>query len=100
MRPSSTFRLLFLLMTLSACFALNVVCSLGQDVGADVGRGAGIFRPKNPETKKRASKPATPVTKPSTSTRATARPTRVTAPANDDRVEDLLDKGNELRDAR
>ena len=24
---------------------------MGQDVGADVGGGAGIFRPKNPETK-------------------------------------------------
>jgi tetratricopeptide (TPR) repeat protein len=78
----------------------NAPSTFGQAVGADVGGGAGIFRPKNPETRKRASKPATPVTKPSTSTRATARPTRVTAPANDDRVEDLLDKGNELRDAR
>jgi len=73
---------------------------LGQDVGADVGGGAGIFRPKNPETKKRTAKPATPVTKPSTSARSGARVTRPATPAADDRVEELLDKGNQLRDAR
>lgn len=73
---------------------------LGQDVGADVGGGAGIFRPKNPETKKRTARPATPVTKPSTSSRSGARVTRPATPATDDRVEELLDKGNELRDAR
>lgn len=70
-----------------------------QAVGGDVGGGAGIFRPKNPETK-RASKPATPVTKPGTTTRTATRTSRPAVAANDDRVEDLLDKGNELRDAR
>ena len=74
--------------------------ALGQAVGAEVGGGAGIFRPKNPETKKRVAKPATPVTKPSTSSRSGARVTRATTAANDDRIEDLLDKGNQLRDAR
>lgn len=72
----------------------------GQAVGADVGGGAGIFRPKNPETRKRTGKPATPVTKPGTPTRSTTRGTRAATPVNDDRVEDLLDKGNEFRDAR
>ncbi len=28
----------------------------GQDVGADVSGGAGIFRPKNPETRKKTGK--------------------------------------------
>lgn len=79
---------------------LSAPGAFGQDVGADVSGGAGIFRPKNPETRKKTTKPATPVTKPSTSTRATPRGTRVVTPANDDRVEDLLEKGNELRDAR
>ena len=80
---------------------LSVPGAFGQAVGGDVGGGAGIFRPKNPETRKRASKPATPVTKPGTTTsRSTTRTTRATVAANDDRVEDLLDKGNELRDAR
>jgi tetratricopeptide (TPR) repeat protein len=77
---------------------LSAPGAFGQAVGADVGGGAGIFRPKNPETRKRTAKPATPVTKPGTTSRA--RGARVTPPANDDRVEDLLDKGNELRDAR
>ena len=72
----------------------------GQAVGADVGGGAGIFRPKNPETRKRTGKPATPVTKPSTSSRSGARTTRAAMAATDDRVEDLLDKGNQMRDAR
>ena len=79
---------------------LSVPGAFGQDVGADVSGGAGIFRPKNPETRKKTTKPATPVTKPGTSTRATPRGTRVATPAHDDRVEDLLEKGNELRDAR
>jgi tetratricopeptide (TPR) repeat protein len=80
---------------------INVPGALGQAVGGDVGGGAGLFRPKNPETRKRAGKPATPVTKPGTTTRTTTRTARPTVvAANDDRVEDLLDKGNELRDAR
>jgi len=63
-----------------------------QDVGGGIGGGAGIFRAKNPETKKSPSKPvagAKPANRPAPTTRATA-----------ERVEDLLDKGNEARDAR
>ena len=74
--------------------------ALSQDVGGDVGGGAGIFRPKNPETRKKAGKPATPVTKTTTSSRSTSRGGRVAPAAADDRIEDLLDKGNQLRDAR
>lgn len=70
--------------------------ALGQDVGSDVGGGAGIFRPKNPETKKRTTKTLSPVTKPGT--RTGRRPAATTAV--DDRVEELLGKGNEFRDAR
>jgi tetratricopeptide (TPR) repeat protein len=66
---------------------------LGQDVGADVGGGA--FRAKNPETKKKGPKPTAS---------ATAKPgTRTTPPrssANAERIEDLLDKGNQARDSR
>src|SRR3990172_3772068 len=70
---------------------------LAQDVGGDV--GAGIFRPKNPETKKRTPKPATPVVKPGT--RSPSRTTRQpTGPSVADRVEDLLEKGNAFRDER
>jgi tetratricopeptide (TPR) repeat protein len=69
--------------------------AFGQDVGADVGAGAGIFRAKNPETKKSA-KPTTG-TKPPSRTTGPARPTRSNVA---ERVEELLDKGNEARDAR
>src|SRR6185503_8681893 len=78
------------------CLTL-VTCglALGQYVGADVGGGAGIFRAKNPETK-RAAKPAAGA-KPGTRTPGPTRP----KPSNvEERVEDLLDKGNQARDAR
>lgn len=75
------------------CFSLSAFAPVfAQDVGADVGGGAGIFRAKNPETKK-GNKPAAG-TKPSS---RTAR-SRVSAVA--ERIEDLLEKGNEARDAR
>lgn len=77
-----------LLLSLS----LSSVCALAQDVGADVGGGAGIFRPKNPEIKKRTTR-TTPVK------RGTRSPA-VATPNVDDRIEDLLEKGNEFRDAR
>ncbi|HEY6802417.1 MAG TPA: tetratricopeptide repeat protein [Pyrinomonadaceae bacterium] len=64
-----------------------------QDVGADVGGGAGIFRPKNPEAKKKP-KTGNNTTKPGT------RPTRPTAGSLADRVEELLDEGNSKRDDR
>ncbi len=82
-RASSIFGVLLL-------FALGVVGALGQDVGADVGGGAGIFRAKNPEARRRNRPPG-------------RRGTRTPAAANssvEDRVEDLLGKGNEFRDAR
>ena len=83
---------------LALCFSLTPSPhTLAQDVGGDI--GAGIFRPKNPETKKRTTKPATPVVKPGN--RASTRPTRVPAgPSVADRVEELLDKGNSSRDER
>jgi tetratricopeptide (TPR) repeat protein len=77
------------------CFSFLVAGrALAQDVGSDVGGSAGIFRAKNPETKKKGA-----TTKPS----ATAKPgTRTPAPRSNvvERVEDLLDKGNTARDAR
>jgi tetratricopeptide (TPR) repeat protein len=80
----------------SLFLSLGLTEAWAQDVGAEVGGGAGIFRPKNPETKKRAGKPLTPVTKPTT--RSGGR--RNVNTGTDDRVEDLLDQGNNLRDAR
>ena len=94
---SSVFR------SLACLFVLGLFASggvLAQDVGVDVGGGAGIFRPKNPETKRRAPRPTTPVTKrPTTSSTKVSTP--VVNPAVDaERIEDLLEKGNGFRDAR
>lgn len=91
MQASSLFRLVFIVVVLSAGLTLAGISALGQDVGADVGGGAGIFRPKNPEAKKK--------TVHTTPTRRGTR-TPVANSANEDKVEDLLDKGNEFRDAR
>jgi tetratricopeptide (TPR) repeat protein len=71
---------------------------IAQDVGAETGGGAGIFRPKNPETKKRATKPTTTGT--ASGGRTTSRTTRASNAALNDRVEEMLDKANEFRDAR
>ena len=82
------------------CLSLSVVSvAFAQDPGSDIGGGAGIFRPKNPETKKAAT------TKPNTGTKpTTGRTTGPTRPrpsgAIAERVEELLDKGNESRDAK
>jgi tetratricopeptide (TPR) repeat protein len=81
------------LISAALCLSLSAgAVVFAQDVGADVGGGAGIFRAKNPETKKNAAKPGT--TKPAS---RTAKSTRA---SNTERLEDLLDKGNEARDAR
>jgi tetratricopeptide (TPR) repeat protein len=85
-----------LLSSAALCFTLSASALVfAQDVGGNVGGGAGIFRAKNPETKKAANKPGTakPIGKSSASNRAKA-----TAVA--ERIEDLLDKGNTARDAR
>jgi len=81
------------LSSAALCLSLFTVGSVhAQDVGGGIGGGAGIFRAKNPETKKSVSKPGTG-TKPASRTTGTTR-------VNNERVEDLLDKGNEARDAR
>ena len=93
MQVSSMFRSVLVVVLFSVALCLSGVCALGQDVGTDVGGGAGIFRPKNPEAKKRTVR-TTP-----TATRRGTRPPAVSSP-NEDKIEDLLDKGNQFRDAR
>jgi tetratricopeptide (TPR) repeat protein len=87
--------------TLFAVAALltGTTAVIAQDVGAEVGGGAGIFRPKNPETKKRTTKPGTTGTTASGG-RTTGRTTKLSNVALNERVEELLEKANELRDAR
>src|SRR5688500_4089999 len=77
------------------CFSLSGSPVLAQDVGADV--GGGVCRAKNPETNKKTNKPAATTGKPGT--RATGT-TRVRPSAVDDKIDDLLEKGNQARDAR
>ena len=93
MRANAILRAAFLLsaaLCLSLCFGVGR--ALAQDVGADVGGGA--FRAKNPETaKKNTTKPANN-TKPGVKTNP--GPSRATA----ERIEELLDNGNQARDAR
>lgn len=98
MKVYAMLRAALMLAALGLSLLLTGTSMFGQDVGADVGGGAGIFRPKNPETKKRASKPLTPVIKPSTS--PGSRVSRSTAAVANDRIEDLLEKGNQFRDTR
>ena len=84
-----------LMILLAVCVGASLpATAFGQDVGADIMSGAGIFRPKNPELKKRTVR-TTPSTR-----RTSARPTTSASAVSDDRIEDLLEKGNQFRDAR
>lgn len=98
MRASSVFRPIFLFSTLSACLLLAGVCASAQDVGVDVGGGAGIFRPKNPEVKKRTGR-TSPTTRRGSGSRTTGA-TGVTGGSVEERADDLLEKGNQFRDER
>ena len=102
MRAIAIVRPIVIAVAASLSLTLLSAVAHGQDVGSELGGGAGIFRPKNPETKKSSGKPlgSGPVTKPAgTGTRGTTR--RVPAgPSVDDRIEELLEKGNTFRDAR
>ena len=92
MKGSSIFRLIPILAALTATLMIPAPTAKSQDVG--VGGGAGIFRPRNPETKKRTSRTTTPAVR-----RGPAR-TTVNNAAVEERIEELLEKGNEFRDAR
>jgi tetratricopeptide (TPR) repeat protein len=82
------------LFSIAACLVTTICFSaLAQNVGGDI--GGGIFRPKNPETRKSTAKIPRPVTKPSRTA-----PKRNAAPDLESRVDDLLEKGNAARDAK
>lgn len=95
MRSTSIFRFIFMFVALSLLVGASIIPALAQDVGADVGGGAGIFRPKNPETTKRTGRTSTGARR-GTPTRTSG----ATGPAVTERADDLLGKGNEFRDAR
>jgi tetratricopeptide (TPR) repeat protein len=86
-------RIGFLAAIITVFVSLSAVSAHAQETGGDLGGGAGIFRPKNPETKRSATSP----TKPG------VRPTRPTGPSTAEieaRFEATLDAGNDARDAR
>ncbi|MEP6719115.1 MAG: tetratricopeptide repeat protein [bacterium] len=95
MRVSSLIRVSALLIAIPLCLAAVGLNAQAQDVGADVGGGAGIFRPKNPEVKKRGPRPTSTVRRTNTT-----RTAPVTTAVTDDRVDELLVQGNQMRDAR
>ncbi|HEV8589639.1 MAG TPA: tetratricopeptide repeat protein [Pyrinomonadaceae bacterium] len=72
---------------LPACMALLATGAFGQETGGELGGGAGIFRPKNPEAK-RSSSPARPP-------RPRMSPAEIEA-----RFQDALADGNDARDDR
>ncbi len=84
----------FVIGSLIVCAALVSPAS-AQEVSGELGAGAGIFRPKNPETTSKRRAPNRP-----RPTNANPRPTRTVNPAEvEERYEDALDEGNEARDA-
>jgi tetratricopeptide (TPR) repeat protein len=76
------------LIFVAVCCSLLVLAGPALAQGDDI--GAGVFKPKNPETKRRGPRPVKPVVK----------NTRKPDTALDDRIDDLLDKGNNARDAK
>lgn len=110
MRPDSFNPSIFRIRMLAICAALVFACAslaLAQEAGGDIGGGAIIFRPRNPETtSKRRTNPNRTRTGVGGGTRTTGTrttSTRVNAAAAaelEERYEDLLDEGNEARDDR
>lgn len=107
MRPDSFNPPIIRIRTLAVCVALILACAgiVGaQEAGGDLGGGAIVFRPRNPETtSKRRSNPNRARTGGGARVggRTGARPVNAAAAAElEERYEDLLDEGNESRDER
>ena len=106
MKSDSHSYLAFKIMALAMmCAVLALVAEVAaQEAGGDLGGGIGIFRPKNPETKssRRTNRARPTGTRAAPPRRATGgrTPTPAETAELEERVEDLLDEGNEARDAR
>lgn len=93
---------------IGVALALCALLSFGvgvsaQEAGGDLGGGAGIFRPKNPETTRRRTPGIKPPTRTTgrTSGNTGGRPAATLPPeVIEERFEDALDEGNNARDAR
>jgi superkiller protein 3 len=108
MKRYVTLRSIFRLAALVVCAALFLTnTARAQEAGGDLGGGAGIFRPKNPETNRRRPigiKPPTnrpPTRPPGGGVRGgTGRPAALPPEVVEERFEDALEAGNTARDAR
>src|SRR5437870_12757385 len=92
-RASKQFRRI---ASLAALIAVSIFIAAfaarAQETGGALGGGAGIFRPKNPETKRSANR-SKPVARPT-------RPTRPNPAEAEEKFEDAIADGNDARDAR
>ena len=99
------------ILRLSALFMLMALLMAGtaraQEAGGALGGGAGIFRPKNPETTRRRTTPGikpptnrTPAPRPTGGRGGTVKPTTLPPEVIEERFEDALEAGNTARDAR
>lgn len=110
MKRCVTLRSIFKVATLVVWTALALTASTvrAQEAGGDLGGGAGIFRPKNPETnRRRPSGIKPPTNRPPTArppgggrTGGTGRPVSLPPEVIEERFEDALEEGNTARDAR
>jgi tetratricopeptide (TPR) repeat protein len=107
MKRYVTLRSIFKWSSFVACAALLItgMVAQAQEAGGDLGGGAGIFRPKNPETNRRRGPGIKPPTNrpPSRATGGRAgsgRPTALPPEVIEERFEDALEEGNTARDAR
>ena len=93
-----SFRKHFNLISFLAILPLSILICSGvaraQETGGDLGGGAGIFRPKNPEAKRNAN-PSKPVARPTRSNPARPNPAEI-----EEKFEEALADGNDARDAR
>ncbi|MDT4897685.1 MAG: hypothetical protein QOH25_2762 [Acidobacteriota bacterium] len=108
MKRYVTLRSIFKLSALVMCAALFLAGTpvRAQEAGGDLGGGAGIFRPKNPETNRRRTpgiKPPTnrtPAARPPGGRGGTGNPVALPPEVIEERFEDALEAGNTARDAR
>lgn len=106
MKRYGTLRSVLKLSALILCASLFMTgAALAQEAGGDLGGGAGIFRPKNPETTRRrttGTRPTNrpPTTRPTGGRVGTARPAALPPEVIEERFEDALEEGNTARDAR
>lgn len=107
MKRYETLRSVLTLSALAICAALFAMGTVrAQEAGGDLGGGAGIFRPKNPETVRRRTpgiKPPTnrqPSTRPGGVRGGTGKPAALPPEVIEERFDDALEAGNTARDAR